>query len=401
VTGDAEERSASFRAEVRAWLATHESPVTAAEVPLDQVIFNNYADMEEWAKQVHEAGFMCVTWPQEYGGRGLSHRDAVALHEEFADAGAPLPTRGLGESLVGPTLLQWGTPEQKLRFLPHIVDGTHRYCQGFSEPNAGSDLRSIATRGDIDGETISLTGQKTWTSAASNANMIFCLCRTVDAESGRDGITYVILPMHNGDGSVNGVEVRPIRQPTGISEFAEVFLDGARAPLHNVIGGLNNGWRVAMTTLGSERAGASTLHVPFALQFWRLVAAARANGATANAAHRQELAMAYTDVQLLRYQGLRLLAADVADRSLGSAAEMIKLRWSEHAARLARLSTNLRGAPAMLCGDPGASEPDEWGRSFLFSPGYTIAGGTSEVLRDLLAERSLGLPRQREPKAET
>jgi alkylation response protein AidB-like acyl-CoA dehydrogenase len=399
VTGDVEERTSAFRAEVRAWLATHEPPVRAADVPLDQVMFNNYADLEEWAKQVHEAGLMCATWPRDHGGRGLSQHEAVALHEEFARAGAPLPTRGLGESLVGPTLLQWGTAEQKSRLLPRIVDGTHRYCQGFSEPNAGSDLRSIATRGDVDGDTICLTGQKIWTSAASNANMIFCLCRTVDPGAGRDGITFVIVPMRHGDGSANGVEVRPIRQPTGIPEFAEVFLDGARAPLDNVIGGLNNGWRVAMTTLGSERAGASTLHVPFDSQFWRLVALARANGATAHPAYRQELARAYTDVELMRFNGLRIVAADLADQSPATAGEVIKLHWSEHAARLAGLSTNLRGAQAMLCGDLAGSEPDEWGRCFLFSPGYTIAGGTSEVLRDVIGERSLGLPRHQEPKA--
>jgi alkylation response protein AidB-like acyl-CoA dehydrogenase len=166
-----------------------------------------------------------------------------------------------------------------------------------------------------------------------------------------------------------------------------------------VIGGLNNGWRVAMTTLGSERAGASTLHVPFASQFWRLIAVAKANGATAHPAYRQELAMAYTDVELMRFNGLRILAADLADQSPATAGEMIKLHWSEYAARLARLSTNLRGAHAMLCGDLAGSEPDEWSRSFLFSPGYTIAGGTSEVLRDVLGERSLGLPRHQEPKA--
>jgi len=388
-------RAERFRAEVRRWLAEHRPSLTIAEMSLDRIMFNDYSALEAWAKEVYAGGYMCIGWPEEYGGQGASEREVVVLNEEFARAGVPRPTRGLGETLVGQAVLKWGSSEQKARLLPRIVDGTDRYCQGFSEPGAGSDLKALTTRGVVEDDCVVVSGQKVWTSGATDANILFCLCRTGDPDVGHAGITYVIIPMYRTDGSANGIEVRPIRQPTGSHEFAEVFLSEARAPLENVIGGVNKGWRVAMTTLGSERAGAVTLYWPFAQQFWRLVDEARTTGAASSPAYRQELARAFTDVELMRYSGLRMLAAALTGHDAGAAPDLTKLHWSEHAVRVASLSTYVRGAAALLHGADAPDETDEWTRGFLFAPGYTIAGGTSEVLRDVIAERALGLPRHR------
>jgi alkylation response protein AidB-like acyl-CoA dehydrogenase len=278
--------------------------------------------------------------------------------------------------------------------LPRIVNGTDKYCQGFSEPEAGSDLKALSTRAVVEGDELRITGQKVWTTAALEANMTFCLCRTADAGEPHRSISYVIVPMFRSDGSANGVNVRPIRQPTGLMEFAELFLDDARAPLDNVIGGLNNGWRVAMTTLGAERGGASELYIPFARQFCRAVEEARANGVDNDPVRRQFLAAAYTDVQIMRFMGLRVLGAAEADQPVDRVGLLTKLHWSEYEARFSSKMLNLRGARSLLH-DPDLSDGHEdWMRTFLFAPAYRIAGGTSEVLRDVVAERALGLPRQ-------
>jgi hypothetical protein len=389
-------RAEDFRLEVRRWL--HENrPADGVEVELERIIFNDYVDVERWAEAVHAAGYMCVTWPAEYGGKGLSEREEVALNEEFARAGVVRPTRGLGESLLAPALFAWGTDEQRRAFLPHIVDGSHRYCQGFSEPAAGSDLASLQTRGIVEGDEIVISGQKVWTSSAANANMAFCLVRTDPEAPPHKGISFVIVPMEREDGSGNGIEVRPIRQTTGGSDFAETFFDGARAPLFNVIGGLNNGWRVAMTTLGSERGGSTTQHVPFTRQFWRAVALARERGLTDDSSVRQLLARAYTNVEILRMSGLRRLAEHLEDRPASAPDSLTKLFWSEHLTQFTSAVTNLRGPEAMtlVAGDPCDYEPDEWTRVFLFAPGLRIAGGANEILRTVVGEQALGLPRDR------
>ena len=194
------------------------------------------------------------------------------MNEEFARAGVPRVTRGMGEWLVGPSIIVWGTDEQKAHFLPRIIDGTDRYCQGFSEPDAGSDLAGLKTQGVVDGDEVVITGQKVWTSGAQTANMMFCLCRTDPDAPKHKGISYVLTPMYRDDGSSNGFELRPIKQMTGSAHFTETFITEARAPLFNVIGGLHDGWRVTMTTLGNERGGnATTQHVQYTKQFWDAV----------------------------------------------------------------------------------------------------------------------------------
>jgi alkylation response protein AidB-like acyl-CoA dehydrogenase len=266
---------ARFRAELRDWIAA-EAPdglaeladwniaVTAGGYRREQLaVAAAHPAYAEWERKLAAARLICPQWPAEYGGQGMDAVRLAVLNEEFHRAGLPRVHRGMGESLVGPSVIVHGAPEQRARFLPRIISGTDVYCQGFSEPGSGSDLASVQTRGVIDGEEIVITGQKVWTSGASRATMMFLLCRTDPAAEKHAGLSYVLIPFTGP-----GVEYRPIRQMSGASEFCEDFLDGVRARLFNVIGGLNNGWRVAMTTLGHERGGqATTAHLGYEREF--------------------------------------------------------------------------------------------------------------------------------------
>jgi alkylation response protein AidB-like acyl-CoA dehydrogenase len=305
----------------------------------------------------------------------------------------PRVTRGMGEWLVGPSIIVWGDDEQKARFLPRIIDGTDRYCQGFSEPDAGSDLAGLKTRGVVDGDEVVISGQKVWTSGAQAANMMFCLCRTDPDAPKHRGISYVLLPMQKEDGSSNGIELRPIKQITGSSHFTETFLTEARAPVANVIGGLHNGWRVTMTTLGNERGGnATTQHVQYTKQFWQGVELARTLGRDTDPIVRQQLAWAFTHVEIMRFQGLRILSEVVAKKEPGPASALNKMFWSEYAQRFAELMVDLRGPEAML-------DPDEtWNQRFLSTRSVTIWGGTAQVQRNIVGERVLGLPKEPSPE---
>ncbi|MDD9368674.1 MAG: acyl-CoA dehydrogenase family protein [Acidimicrobiales bacterium] len=358
-----------------------------------------WARLRSWADTLHDAGYMCVSWPKEYGGRGLSGLEVAVMNEEFARAQVPRVTRGMGEWLVGPSIIVHGTDEQKARFLPRIISGKDRYCQGFSEPDAGSDLASLTTRGVVDGDEVVITGQKVWTSGAQTANMMFCLCRTDPDAPKHQGISYVLVPMKTPTGESNGVELRPLRQITGGSGFTESFLTEARAPLFNVIGGLHNGWRVTMTTLGNERGGnATTQHVRYQRQFWRLVDEARALGRADDPLVRQDLARAYTHTEIMRYAGLRTLSEVVARKEPGPGASVNKMFWSEYARDVGAWGMNLRGAHAMIRpgadGDGDGYALDRWQADFLGSRSGTIWGGTAQVQRNIVGERVLGLPKE-------
>jgi len=354
-----------------------------------------WARLRAWTDKLHDAGYLCVSWPEEFGGRGLTGIEVAVMNEEFARAGVPRVTRGMGEWLVGPSIIVHGSDEQKAKFLPRIISGKDRYCQGFSEPDAGSDLAGLKTRGVVDGEEIVITGQKVWTSGAQMANMMFCLCRT-DAEAPKhQGISYVLVPMKQADGEPNGIELRPLRQMTGIAGFTETFLTEVRAPLFNVIGGLNNGWRVTMTTLGNERGGnATTQHVRFQRQFWRLVDEAKRLGRNDDPIVRQELAKAYTKTELMRYAGLRTLSEVVARKEPGPGASINKMFWSEYARDLGEWTMNLRGADSMIRPDGDGYALDRWQSEFLGSRSGTIWGGTAQVQRNIVGERVLGLPKE-------
>ena len=346
-----------------------------------------------WADRLRDAGYLCVSWPTEYGGRGLSGVEVAVMNEEFARAGAPRVTLGMGESLVGPAIILHGTDEQKAHFLPRIIDGTDRYCQGFSEPDAGSDLASLTTRGVVDGDEVIVTGQKVWTSWYWDATMMFCLARTDPDAPKHQGISYVLVPIARPDGSPNGVEFRPIKQLTGESHFAETFHTEARAPLFNVIGGLNGGWRTAMVTLGNERGGnATTQHVQFAEELGKLIELARTRGKNVDPLVRQQLAWAFSHVEIMRYSGLRLLSAMATNRDPGPAASINKVFWSEYQRRLGELAMNIAGPDAMTTPAPGRFS--RWQRTFLGTRSHTIWGGTAEIQRNIIAERVLGLPKE-------
>jgi alkylation response protein AidB-like acyl-CoA dehydrogenase len=392
-------RARAFRDEVRQWLEANR-PEELVGVEADVAMRRGAPGIDAWTDRLHEAGYLCVAWPTEFGGRGLGGVEVAVMNEEFARARLPRVTRGMGEWLVGPSIIVWGTDEQKERFLPRIIDGRDRYCQGFSEPDAGSDLASLQTRGVVDGDEIIISGQKVWTSGSTLANMMFCLCRTDPDAPKHQGISYVLTPMFHDDGSSNGFELAPIRQLTGQAQFTQTFITEARAPLSNVIGGLNNGWRVTMTTLGNERGGnATTQHVQFTRQFWDAVDLARKLGRETDPLVRQDLAWAYTHCEIMRFQGLRILADVVARKEPGPASALNKMFWSEYAQRFAEIVNDLRGPEAtVLPGEAGDRyAPDRWQEAFLSTRSVTIWGGTAQVQRNIVGERVLGLPKEPDP----
>jgi alkylation response protein AidB-like acyl-CoA dehydrogenase len=395
---------ARFRAGLRDWIAA-EAPDELAELAdwNMAVTTGGYRREElaaaaahpayaEWERKLAAVRLICPQWPEEYGGQGMDAVRVAVLNEEFHRSGLPRVHRGMGESLVGPSVIVHGMPEQRARLLPRIISGADVYCQGFSEPGHGSDLAAVETRGVIDGDEIVITGQKVWTSGASRATMMFLLCRTDPAVEKHAGLSYVLIPFTGPE-----VEYRPIRQMSGASEFCEDFLDGVRAPLSNVIGGLNNGWRVAMTTLGHERGGqATTAHLGFEREFWELADTARKYGKTVDPLVRQQLAAAYTDVQLMRLRGLCTLAEVAEGRAPGPEASVAKLFWSEYHKRLGELAISIVGADGLLRPEGDGYPTTAWQNVFLSSRSGTIYSGTSEIQRNIIGERGLGLPK--EPK---
>src|SRR5688500_12376945 len=258
-----------FRAEIRAWLEENLPPDFHELRGEARREFN-----DRWVRKLYEGGWICASWPQEYGGKGLSTMEQVVLNEEFARAGAPMRADFFGDTLVGPTILQWGSEEQKKDFLPKIIRGEISWCQGFSEPDAGSDLAGLKARAELDGDEWVINGQKIWTTQAQYADYIFLLARTDPTAPKHAGISYLLVPMKQ-----EGIEVRPIVQPDGSAEFNEVFFTNVRAPKDNVVGGLNNGWKVAMTTLGFERgSSATTSHRRFEKELDIIIGQARENG---------------------------------------------------------------------------------------------------------------------------
>jgi len=394
-----------FRAELRGWIAAEAPRALAgltdwamAAIPggyrvRGLAVAMAHPAYAQWERALADAKLICPQWPAEFGGQGMDAIRVAVLNEEFCRAGVPRVIRGMGETLVGPSLIVHGTREQREYFLPRIISGEDIYCQGFSEPDHGSDLAGVQTRGEIDGDEIVITGQKLWTSGAARASMMFVLCRTDPRAEKHQGLSYVLIPFTGPQ-----VRYRPIRQLSGAAEFYEDFLDGVRVPLFNVIGGLNNGWRVAMTTLGHERGGSATVqHLRFEREFWALVQTAREHGRTADPLVRQQLAWAYTGVQLMRFSGLRTLARVAAGRPPGPEASVSKLFWSEYHKRLGEIAMGVLGADGLVRPDGDGYPTSPWQNVFLSSRAGTIYSGTSEIQRTIIAERALGLPK--EPRA--
>jgi alkylation response protein AidB-like acyl-CoA dehydrogenase len=383
-TGRSDE--ATFRAEVRGWLEDNLVGDFAALRGLGGPGREHEAHEERlaWDRHLAKHGWTCIGWPVEHGGRGLSLAQQVIFHEEYARADAPRRVNHLGEELLGPTLIAFGTPEQQARFLPKIVAVEELWCQGYSEPNAGSDLANVQTRARLDGDSWVVDGQKVWTSLAHLSDWCFVVARTEPGSQRHTGLSYLLVPMDQP-----GVEVRPIIQLTGTSEFNEVFFTGARTAADMVVGGAGNGWSVAMATLGFER-GVSTLgqQVGFRRELDALVEAARANGAYDDPVVRDRLARADVELEVIRLNALRTLAEEQAPQQ----ASVAKLLWAGWHRTLGELAMLVRGTASLTTGPD--YDLDEWQRLFLFTRADTIYGGSDEIQRNVLAERVLGLPRE-------
>jgi alkylation response protein AidB-like acyl-CoA dehydrogenase len=350
-----------------------------------------------WERHLGAHQWTCVGWPKEHGGRGLSLRQQVVYFEEYARAKGPGRLGIIGEGLLGPTLIAFGTPEQQQRFLPRIVSGEELWCQGYSEPNAGSDLANVQTRAVRDGDDWVVTGQKVWTSLAHWSQWCFVLCRTTPLADGTPkhrGLSYLLVPMDR-----DGIEIRPIVQLTGDSEFNEVFFDGARTPIENVVGGEGEGWRVAMGTLAFER-GASTLgqQLSFRNELDAIVEAARRNGRIDDPTIRQRLARAHVGLEIMRLNALRTLSGSERG-ALDREAMISKLYWATVHRGLGELAVDVLGPEAMVCGDRptidgGGYDPTLAQRVFLYTRADTIYGGSNQIQRNIIGERALGLPKE-------
>ncbi|MYR42680.1 acyl-CoA dehydrogenase family protein [Streptomyces sp. SID5910] len=350
-----------------------------------------FAERLAWERHMAAAGWTCVGWPEEYGGRGATLEQQVAFHEEYALADAPARVNHIGEQLLGPTLIAFGTPAQRARFLPRIVAAEELWCQGYSEPDAGSDLANVRTRARLDGDDWTVTGQKTWTSLAHESDWCFVVARTEPGSTRHRGLSYLLVPLDQP-----GVQIRPITQLTGTCEFNEVFFDDARTPAANIVGAPGDGWRVAMATLGFER-GVSTLgqQVGFRRELEAVVERARRNGAAKDPLIRDRIARAWTGLEIIRCNALRTLDG-VAAGAPGPEASIGKIFWATWHRDLGELAMDVCGADGMLA----AGEPydlDDFQRLFLFSRADTLYAGTNEIQRNIIAERVLGLPKEARP----
>lgn len=382
---DADER---FRAEIRGWLEENLAG-RFADLRGKGGSGREHEDFEarlEWNRHMAASGWSCVGWPVEYGGRGLSIEQQVIFHEEYARADAPARVNHLGEELVGPTLIAHGTEEQKARFLPRIAAVDELWCQGYSEPGAGSDLAAVSTKAARVGDSWVIHGQKVWTSLAQNAQWCFVIARTTPGSVRHQGLSYLLVPMEQP-----GVEVRPILQLTATSEFNEVFFDGARTDAAHIVGGEGNGFKVAMATLGFER-GVSTLaqQIAFRRELDAVIETAERTGAINDAVIRDRLVRARMELEVIRQHALRTLGGEQ-----GHGASVAKLLWSGWHRSLGELAMEVAGSSSLIVGEEYAL--DDLQTLFLFSRADTLYGGSDEIQRNVIAERVLGLPREARP----
>jgi alkylation response protein AidB-like acyl-CoA dehydrogenase len=387
-------RAEIFRTELRTWFHDHLTGDFAEARGLGGPGREHEAfDVRvAWDRHLAAHGWTCLDWPKEHGGRAAGVAQQVIFHEEYARADAPIRVSHIGEQLLGPTLIAFGTEEQKQRFLPGIRDVTELWCQGYSEPDAGSDLANVKTTAVLseDGTEWILNGQKVWTSLAHLADWCFVIARTnPDAQKHR-GLSYLLVPMQQP-----GVEVRPIRQLTKTSEFNEVYFTDARTDAANVVGEVDGGWRIAMATLGFER-GVSTLgqQIGFRRELDGIVALARSSGAAADPLILDRLTRASIGLDVLRLNALRSMTG-LADGAPGPEASIGKLAWARWHRDLGELAMDVLGAAGTVTG-PGY-DLDEWQRLWLFSRADTIYGGSDEIQRNVIAERVLGLPKEPRP----
>ncbi len=398
----------TFRSEIRAWLKENlpegwfEPGFTLSDAERRE--FNR-----TWTDKLFAGGWICAGWPVEYGGKGHSLLQQVVLNEEFATAGAPMRADFFGDTLVGPTILQWGTEEQKKEFIPGILQGKIAWCQGFSEPNAGSDLASLKTSAVLDGDEWVINGQKVWTTQAQHADYVFLMTRTDPDAPQHAGISYLLVPMHQ-----EGVEVRPITQVDGSAEFNEVFFTNARCPKGNVVGGVNNGWKVAMTTLGFERGSSSTTGYRRFLKEWEtIVRETKRLGKNSDLRVRDELVKAWSKVKIMEINGYRTLTDSLnGTHNAALLGACNKMFWSEAHRSSMELAIDILGMEGQILTGKGDAESivagsrrgradypvSELQASFFFSRSETIWGGTAEIQRNIIGERALGLPKEPKPQ---
>ena len=380
----------AFRAELRAWLTEHPPPPVTVAGTAEEA-----ETLRDWQRTLHAGRWMGVHWPVEYGGRGASMMQVAVYHQELARAGAPAVLGRAGVSLVGPTLMTHGTEEQRARWMHRILGADDIWCQLFSEPDAGSDLASLTTRAERRGDAWVVTGQKVWSSYATWATWGICLARTDPDAPAHRGISMLAVRM-----DAPGVEVRPLRQITGEHEFNEVFLDGVEVPVTDVIGPEHGGWQVANTTLANER-GATFVwkeQQAYSVAMERLLAVCADRGLTADPVVRARLAAAWTDVELFRWHNARTLARMERGDDLGPESSLVKLFWAGMSQRFTEAATDLVGSHALLDPtDPAAPDAGRWVSGLLSARANSIMGGTSEIQRNIIGERILGLPREPRP----
>jgi alkylation response protein AidB-like acyl-CoA dehydrogenase len=373
------ERETAFRDELRAWFDSH-PPGTEPEPDEDA----HHSWRQDFQRELAKGGWAAVHWPVEYGGRGATMTESAIFFEELGRSGAPLPVNVLGLLLAGPTIMTWGTPEQKERFLAPILTAEEIWCQGFSEPDAGSDLASLKTRAVADSGGFRVSGQKVWTSGAQYSKWCMLVARTDPDAPKHKGLTYFLMDMEQ-----EGVQVRPLRQITGEAEFNELFIDGARIPEENVLGGIGNGWKVALTTLMNERAGlAFFLQVRLRQLLDQLIDEAAARGLLDDPVVADRLGELHLKAEVLRLTAYRGLTAIEKYGQPGPEGSLTKWMWSETNQQLTQFAADLLGPVALQAGRP-------WSYELLRARGNSIEGGTTEVLKNIVAERVLGLPRAR------
>jgi alkylation response protein AidB-like acyl-CoA dehydrogenase len=382
----------AFRAEFRAWLERNQELGTPMRDPLADEAEGDWKARIRWHRKLHEGGWMAITWPREYGGRGAGILQKIIYHEELERVGTCVPFTGFGIGLLGPTLIHWGSEEQKRRYVPKILTAEEIWCQGYSEPNSGSDLASLQTRAVEDGDDFVVNGSKIWTSAAHHADWIFLLVRTDTEAPKHKGISYLLVDM-----KTPGVTVRPLVQMTGAQGFNQVFFEDVRVPRQNLVGPKNGGWQVAMTTLMFERA---TGHDSSLFrQINQLVEVAKRTPRNGGAAWddtgiRQELAQLALEAEAIRYSSYRQLTRQLKGLPPGAESSMMKLCSTDLAVRIAAFATELLGPYSQFeHGAAFAIDEGVWSQRMLAARGPTIYAGTNQIQRNIIGERVLGLPK--------
>jgi alkylation response protein AidB-like acyl-CoA dehydrogenase len=383
----------AFRAEAAAWLEENLSG-DFANVRFRGGPGDEHSVVEErkaWESRLYEGGWACIGWPEAHGGRGATIEQQVIFNEEYARAGGPGRMGHIGETLTGPTLIAFGSEEQKARYLPGILRGEDFWCQGYSEPNAGSDLANVKTKAVFDevSQQWRITGQKVWTSLAHESQYCFVIARTDPESVGHKGLGFFLMTLDQP-----GVEIRPIQQLTGTSEFNEVFFDEAVCDAADIVGAPGDGWKVAMGLLGFER-GVSTLgqQMLFQNEFDDIIRIARENGAAKDPVIRQRIADAHVGLRIMRFNSMRMLSGGGDDGTLQKEAMIYKLYWATWHRNLGKLAMDVLGAESEII-EEGPYQLNRLQSMYLFTRSDTIYGGTNQIQRNIIAERALGMPRE-------